>query len=113
MIGRSMHLFLETQCAPERCRLLPESFPLGEEDQPQMETLLDNAFSIQLVDSEGAPHYLREQQQQQLPVTVVLNQSDRRLLTEHPGFSFADYHKGGAEILMQPGCIGAGGKTEH
>ena len=46
--------------------LMPESFnntsdPLEdqlEDDTPELETLIDNFFSIKLFDDEGSPHYV-------------------------------------------------------
>jgi|LauGreDrversion4_2_1035121.scaffolds.fasta_scaffold873780_2 hypothetical protein len=57
-------MFLDTILSPQNCLLLKDSFATGcgedqeQEEMPEMETLMDNFFSIQLCDTDAQPHYV-------------------------------------------------------
>jgi hypothetical protein len=118
-------MFLDTLLSPAHCQLLPESFPLGEdgtheEEAPQFETLTEsNTFSIRLRDSEGNPHYISSQKIEEIraryPVTVILNNSDKRLSTQVQGFNFNDIVRvaAGDSMVYQAGCLKCGGPAEN
>lgn len=126
-IGRSLHMFMDTILSPGDCQVVPESFPLGDnegqetEESPEFETLVDNIFSIKLCDGEGNPHYLSTTNprdlKSRLPVTVVFNNSERRLATEFPRFNYLDIPKTADPkddtSLFNPGCLSCGGATDN
>ena len=128
LIGRSQHMFLDSILSPSDCRVLPESFPGAseeEEDLPELETMMDNLFSVRLCDSDGAPYYAPitspEELRQRYPISVVLSTSEKRMAIEFPRFNYIDLGKTGAKdpkdeegmVTFNPGCVGSGGEVEN
>jgi hypothetical protein len=95
-------MFMDSILSPAFCEVLPESFPIGtgegeeeskdEKEKPEMETIVENIFSIMLCDNEGTPHYVSSTNvadlRARLPVTVIMNHSKRRLAAEFPRFNY-------------------------
>ena len=129
-IGRSLHLFLDSILSLQHCALLPDSFPLNQDEdeggqQHEMETLVENMFSISLRDGEGSPHYLSISNlsdiRHRLPVTVIINSSQNRVAGEFLTFSYIDVLNAGKQDpkdepdmkTFEIGCLRSGGKTDN
>lgn len=132
-IGRSMHLFLDSLLSLEHCRVLPLSFPNGSnlesevDDMPEIETLLDNVFSIKLANEEGEGFYVDagmslEELRERYPITVVINSGcERGIQLEYPGFNFRDALANGVQdpkdpltmFTYNPGYLKASPKVEN
>jgi hypothetical protein len=90
---------------------------------PEMETLMDNFFSIQLCDTDAQPHYVSNPQElkSRLPVLIVMNQSERRLAAEFPRFNYQDVIKTAVRepndpphlMTYNPGFLQAGGAFDN
>jgi hypothetical protein len=95
-------MFLETLLSPPHCQVVKDSIPTNgggggetgeeeEEEMPEMETMTENTVSVRMYDKEGGVHYASNNERiKGMPVTVIINDSERRVSAEFPRFNYID-----------------------
>ena len=114
-------MFLETLLSPPHCQVVKESIPTGTgeeeeskeeaEEMPEMETMTENMVSIRMYDKEGGVHYASNNERVKgMPMTVIINDSERRVAAEYPRFNYLDIKSttddSGFKTFL-PGCLGS------